>query len=104
MLNFLKTFLNQSTSAKSSNQKIEWTEELNLAFQKSQEHLKSNKTIVLPKEDDQLLVVTDGATTNPTGLSATLYVLRQNELKLAGFFSQQLKIRQRSGGHVKLKA
>ena len=75
---FFQIPLNQSTSAKSSNQKIERTEKLNLAFKKSQEHLKSNKTIVRPKKDDQLLVVTDDAARIPTGLSVALYELKQN--------------------------
>ena len=82
--------LNKSTAGKASNQKIEWNDHLHKAFEKAQKHLLSHKVIHLPRESDQLFVVTDGATETPSGIGATLYIRRDGNLKLAGFFSQQL--------------
>ena len=42
-------------------------------------------------ESDELFVVTDGATTHPTGIGATFYSMRDEKLLLSGFFSQQIK-------------
>ena len=48
---------------------------------------------MLPRPDDQLWIVTDGAVKN-RGIGATLYVTRQTKLCLAGFFSAKLRGRQ----------
>ena len=82
--------LNKSTSGKISHQKIEWNDELTSAFERAQKHLMSSKVISLPREDDQLFLVTDGATSHPCGIAATLYIRREDKLRLAGFFSQQI--------------
>jgi hypothetical protein len=44
---------------------------------------------VLPREEDQLWLVKDSASST-SGMGATLYVLCDNHLLLAGYFSQQL--------------
>ena len=74
---------------KKSADKVEWNTTTVDAFARAQSHLSDNKDIVLPKENDQLWLVTDGASST-SGMGATLYVVRDNRLKLAGFFSQQL--------------
>ena len=43
----------------------------------------------MPNENDQLWIVTDGASSTP-GIGATLYIMRNETLKIAGYFSQQL--------------
>ena len=86
---FLKP-LEKLTHGKKSSDKIAWSEESTTAFHTAQRNLSSNQNIVLPKEDDQLWIVTDGASSTH-GLGATLYVQRDGKLHSAGFFSQQLK-------------
>ena len=82
--------LNHTTAGKSSTQKIEWTESLELAFKSAQKHLQSSKAVVLPKETDQLWIITDGAASPPGGIGATMYAVRNNKPNVAGFFSQKL--------------
>ncbi|XP_071089210.1 uncharacterized protein [Haliotis cracherodii] len=70
-----------------------WSEVLICAFGNAQSALSSHKTIVLPRRDDQLWIVTDGAVKNH-GIGATLYITRNNSTLLAGFFSAKLRQRQ----------
>ena len=81
--------LEQLTHGKKSADKITWNETSVDAFKRSQEHLQSSRVVTLPKENDQLWIVTDGASSN-SGIGATLYVVRDKSLQVAGFFSQQL--------------
>ena len=81
--------LDRATHGKKSADKVDWDPVTVEAFAAAQLHLSENKDIVLPREDDQLWLVTDGASST-SGMGATLYVLRDNHLLLAGFFSQQL--------------
>ena len=81
--------LDRATNGKKSGEKVTWDEDSIAAFEKAQKHLTSNKAIILPKEEDQLWLITDGASST-CGLGATLYALRDTKLLLAGFFSQQL--------------
>ena len=81
--------LERLTHGKKSGDKIEWTDSSRDAFKRSQDHLQSSRVITLPKEIDQLWIVTDGASSN-SGIGATMYIVRDNSLQLAGFFSQQL--------------
>ena len=62
--------LNRTTAGKSSTQKIEWTESLENAFKSAQNHLQSSKAV--PKETDQLWIITDGAASPPGGIGATI--------------------------------
>ena len=50
-------------------------------------------SISLPRPDDELWIITDGAVKTP-GIGATLYVTRNNKLQLAGFFSAKPRGRQ----------
>ena len=83
--------LSRSTAGKASHSKVEWSDELTAAFSNAQRHLDNNKTINLPREDDQLVIVTDGATSQPAGIGATLYVMQEEKLNIGGYFSQQIK-------------
>ena len=54
---------------------VPWNDDLMHAFQFAQKSLTNNKTIHLPRPDDTLLIVTDGAVRKP-GIGATLYISR----------------------------
>ena len=80
--------LETACSNKESKEKVEWTEDLLASFNKSKEQLQKIKPIVLPKRDEQLHIVTDASS---TGLGATLFVVRNSKLRLAGYFSAALR-------------
>jgi len=82
--------LEQATAGRSSKDRITWTEELHDQFKAAQTALSSNKTITLPRHDDVLWIVTDGAV-KTHGIGATLYILRKEKLLLAGFFNAKLR-------------
>lgn len=82
--------LDTVTAGRLSQETISWTDELRDAFQKAQRALLSARSITLPRPDDQLWIVTDGAVRDP-GIGATLYVTREGKLLLAGFFSAKLR-------------
>ena len=77
--------LDDIVAGRQSNEDIPWCDDLRAAFKEAQLALSSNRTITLPKPDDLLWIVTDGAV-RPPGIGATLYVTRGNKLHLAGFF------------------
>ena len=56
----------------------------------SNEALASNRSVIFRKPEDQLWIVSDGSV-KMSGLSATLYVLCNQKLNLAGFFSVKFK-------------
>ena len=82
--------LDDGTAGRQSQEAILWTDELRSSFRNAQHALSSARTITLPRPDDQLWIVTDGAVREP-GLGATLYVTRKGNLHLAGFFSAKLR-------------
>ena len=59
-------------------------------FRSAQNALSSALTIKLPRPEDQLWIVTDGAVRDP-GIGATLYVTRGDKLHVSGFFSAKLR-------------
>ena len=82
--------LDQVTAGRQSREKIEWTEDLLAAFKTAQNSLSNCKTITIPRPDDCLWIITDGSV-RERGIAATLYVLRDGKLKLAGFFCAKLR-------------
>ncbi len=84
--------LDDSIANLSSKDKVEWTDDLLASFHKSQAALQNNKSITLPRPDDQLWIVTDGSV-KQRGLGSTLYVARgpQNKIMVAGFYSAKPK-------------
>jgi hypothetical protein len=72
---------------------IQWTDSNRAAFTKAQTSLGSCKTITLPRREDQVWIVTDGAVKNH-GIGSTMYVTRDDKPILAGFFSAKLRERQ----------
>ena len=85
--------LDKSIAGKQSKDSIEWNDDLRDAFKLAQEALKKTETIILPRENDQLWIVTDGSV-KMQGIGATMYVRRDDKLRLAGFFSAKLRDRQ----------
>jgi hypothetical protein len=82
--------LDEAAAGRQSKDKLQWTDELHAAFGKAQAALSTARTITLPRPDDQLWIVTDGALRNP-GIGATLYITRNDKLCVAGFFSAKLR-------------
>ena len=82
--------LDAVTAGRPSQESINWTDDLRAAFQSAQNALSSALTITLPRPEDQLWIVTDGAVWNP-GIGATLYVTRAGKLCVSGFFSANLR-------------
>ncbi|XP_068752665.1 uncharacterized protein [Montipora capricornis] len=87
--------LESLTAGRQSQDTISWSDELLVCFRSCQEALTSNRSITLPKPDDQLWIATDGSV-KMNGLGATLYVLRDQKLHLAGYFSAKFKKHQAS--------
>ena len=85
--------LDDITGGKQSSDRITWTDVLREAFKYAQTSLQTNKSITLSRPNAELWIVTDGSV-KQCGLGATLYVMRNGKLKLAGFFSAKLRGRQ----------
>jgi hypothetical protein len=85
--------LDSMTAGKNSSDKLTWTDELRASFSAAQGALASRKIITLPRADDQLWIVTDGASKS-TGIGATLYAQRSGKPLLAGFFSAKVRQQQ----------
>ena len=73
-----------------SQEKVPWSESLQEAFLQAQKSLSTHQSIVLPRPSDQLWIITDGSV-KQHGIGATLYVTRNNSLKVAGFYSAKLR-------------
>ena len=84
--------LDKAVAGKKSNDEIEWNDALIAQFKKAQDSLSNTESIVIPRPDDILMIVTDGATKH--GLGSTLFVLRDKNSFLAGYFNAQLKVNQ----------
>ena len=82
--------LESVTAGKESRSKIEWSDDLVSSFKLAQSALSQCKVITLPRPGDLLWIVTDGSV-KQQGIGATLYILRGEELALAGFFNAKLK-------------
>ena len=70
-------------------------------FKRSQAELKNEKTLTIPRKEDQLQLITD---TSGVGVDATLYVIRNEKPHIAGYFSANHKNHQASGLPCELKA
>ena len=94
--------LENAIAGNDSKESIDWDDNLSVAFKDAQKALVSNKSITLPRTEEQLWIVTDGAL-RKGGLGATLYVNRDNKLILGGFFSANFVRINKNGYHVKLR-
>ncbi len=73
-----------------SSSAVVWSDELLQCFHRAQQALSTNCAVTIPRLDDQLWIVTDGALRDP-GLGATMYVTRGEKLLIAGHFSAKLR-------------
>ena len=82
--------LEDSISGSQSNDKVQWSDSMFEAFTQAKKALAENRAITLPRSSDQLWIVTD-ASVRQRGKGATLNVTRDDQLRLAGFFSAKLR-------------
>ena len=71
------------------NTKLVWSPEQLHAFELAKSALKDAQSVVLPKPEDELQIITDGAL-QPTAVGAVLYVIRDGKPLLGGFFNAKL--------------
>ena len=76
------------------NTKLVWSPEQLHAFELAKSALKDAQSVVLPKPEDELQIITDGAL-QPTAVGAVLYVIREGKPLLGGFFNSKLPLFQR---------
>ena len=95
--------LESLTAGRQSQDTISWSDELLVCFHSCQEALKSNRSITLLRTHDQLWIATDSSV-KMNGLGATLYVLRDKKLHLAGYFSAKFKKHRASWLPCKIEA
>ena len=76
------------------NTKLQWSDSQLQALKKAQGALKDTKSVVIPKPDDQLQIVTDAALT-PTAVGAVMYAIRDGKALLAGYYNTKLPVFQR---------
>ena len=74
--------LDDTVVGRESKETIQWTDDLRASLHKIQAALSTARTISLPIPSDQLLIVTDGVLRQP-GIGATLYITRDDKLRLA---------------------
>ena len=82
--------LDQTAAGQKSHEKVIWTDSLLLDFHKAQKALLDSRVIHLPRPKDTIWLVTDGSV-KCHGIGATMYILRDDDLLLAGFFNAKLR-------------
>ena len=82
--------LEASIAGAKSNDKLEWSDSLSAAFTHAQRSLQDTRVITLPRPEDELWIITDAAVRQP-GIGSTLYVMREGNRHVDGFFSAKLK-------------
>ena len=85
--------LDTVVAGRMSHERINWSNDQLTSIHRAQSALSASRSISLPRLDDQLWIITDGAV-KTLGIGSTLYVTRNNKLQLAGFFSAKLRRRQ----------
>jgi hypothetical protein len=67
--------LDDAVASRQSKEQIQWTDELHTVFCRAQAALSAARTITLPKPEDQIWIVTDGAIRSPgTSPETTCFV------------------------------
>ncbi|KAI8514461.1 hypothetical protein Bbelb_070520 [Branchiostoma belcheri] len=95
--------LDDMVAGRSSSDTIQWTDDKLSLFRKAQRGLDAHQAVVLPRPDDELWITTDAAV-RPAGIGATLFIRRDNNTRVAGFFSCKLKKYQRQWLPCELEA
>ena len=79
------------TGGKDSKDLVTWTPELKHSFQLAQKHISSMQELYLPKPDDQLIIVCDGARTPPAVGMVLQAKTPQGTLHTVRYYSVKLK-------------
>ena len=82
--------LDTVVAARQSHERINWSDDLLTSFHCAQFALSASRSISLPRPDDHLWIITDGALIN-LWIGATQCVTLNNKLQLAGFFRAKLR-------------
>ena len=82
--------LESCIAGRKSQDVLHWSDNTREAFRVAQNTLSTNRSITLPRPSDQLWIVTGGSVTQH-GIGSTLYVSRNGQTRLAGFFTAKLK-------------
>ena len=88
-LSSLLSPLESAVAGKESSERIAWSTQLTQDFKSAQEALKSPKTVTVPRPSDRLIITNDGAVKN-AGIGSVLYLVRNGETRLGGYFSAKL--------------
>ena len=83
--------LDALTAGKQKKDTVVWNDELLKTFKEAQSALSKASRITLPRIQDQLTIVHDGC---QLGIGSILYLKRDNDIFLGGFFSAKLKAHQ----------
>ena len=94
--------LENAIAGHSSTESITWTEELHEAFITAKKALSSPRSIMLPRPDDQLWIVTDDAVRNPV-LRPPYMLLDKGRFVLLGFSARNYEATNLLGSPVKLR-
>lgn len=78
--------LDELCAGRNSKEKIVWTDQLTSCFNLAKNHLKEAKPVILPRESDELHIITD-ASMRRAGVASALYVVRNGKAILAGYFN-----------------
>ena len=81
--------LEDSIKGLKGSEAVNWTPELVTLFKKVQVALKLPYTLTIPRPLDQLVLTLDASPVN-NGISATLFVVRNEKRLVAAFFSVKL--------------
>ena len=84
--------LEEFVAGKSSSNLV-WYSEMESHFATAKKYLSNAKTITIPRPEDKLWIVTDGAQILP-GLGAAMYITRGSQRHLARYYSAKLHKRQ----------
>ena len=82
--------LENAISGMQSKDAVRWTDDLITHFENAQSRLSAKKAITLQIPSDELWIVTDGSVSKH-GIGATMYAMCDGKLRLAGFFSANLR-------------
>ena len=83
----------QAVAGKDTNEKFEWTHELEASFREAKKKINSLIKLYLPAPDDQLLLETDAANgrgNDPAGIGHILYAIKNKEKLPVRFHSVKL--------------
>lgn len=96
-----QTAILSPATSKSAPPKVEWTEEMNLAFQSIRKSICDDVLLCIPTSTDRVSVVTDAS---GYGIGGILQVWREEKWRPAAFFSRQTRAAERRYSATELEA